>query len=430
MVSLQYKMVINGKRPLSGSVRAQGAKNAALPVLAASILLKGETLEIRRVPKLHDVFTMADLLRHLGAEVKYENDTVKISVPDELAWDTPKALVRKMRASSLVLGPLLARTGRAVLPLPGGCAIGSRPIDLHLKGLAKLGADIQLEHGAVQARAKGLKGAKIYLDFPSVGATENIMMAAVFAKGETIIENAAREPEIVNLSEALKAMGCKIDGVGTGTIHLEGVDSLCGTAIDIIPDRIEASTFLLAGAITRGTVNVTGVIPEHLDAIIAKLEEAGIGLEIGEDTVTVKAEEPLKSVSLKTLPYPGFPTDVQPQFTAFMSTTKGTSVIQESVFESRFSHVSELKKMGAQIELQGNTAVVTGTDQLKGAEVRATDLRAGASLVLAGLAAEDETAVYGLGHIWRGYEGFDEKIRNLGGKVQVQLSDENGEPKW
>jgi UDP-N-acetylglucosamine 1-carboxyvinyltransferase len=373
---------------------------------------------------------MADLLRHLGAEVKYENNTVKISVPDELAWDTPKALVRKMRASSLVLGPLLARTGRAVLPLPGGCAIGSRPIDLHLKGLAKLGADIQLEHGAVQARAKGLKGAKIYLDFPSVGATENIMMAAVFAKGETIIENAAREPEIVNLSEALKAMGCKIDGVGTGTIHLEGVDSLGGTAIDIIPDRIEASTFLLAGAITRGIVTVTGVIPEHLDAIIAKLEEAGIGLEIGEDTVTVKAEEPLKSVSLKTLPYPGFPTDVQPQFTAFMSTTKGTSVIQESVFESRFSHVSELKKMGAQIELQGNTAVVTGTDQLKGAEVRATDLRAGASLVLAGLAAEDETVVYGLGHIWRGYEGFDEKIRNLGGKVQVQLSDENGEPKW
>jgi UDP-N-acetylglucosamine 1-carboxyvinyltransferase len=208
------------------------------------------------------------------------------------------------------------------------------------------------------------------------------------------------------------------------------VDSLGGTAIDIIPDRIEASTFLLAGAITRGIVTVTGVIPEHLDAIIAKLEEAGIGLEIGEDTVTVKAEEPLKSVSLKTLPYPGFPTDVQPQFTAFMSTTKGTSVIQESVFESRFSHVSELKKMGAQIELQGNTAVVTGTDQLKGAEVRATDLRAGASLVLAGLAAEDETVVYGLGHIWRGYEGFDEKIRNLGGKVQVQLSDENGEPKW
>jgi len=423
-------MTIQGKTPLSGSVRAQGAKNAALPVLAAALLLKGQTMTIRRVPKLHDVFTMADLLRHLGVDVNHEDDVMTLSVPDELAWDTPKALVRKMRASSLVLGPLLARAGRAVLPLPGGCAIGSRPIDLHLKGLSKLGADIQLEHGAVHAKTKGLKGAKIYLDFPSVGATENIMMAAAFAKGETVIENAAREPEIINLSEALAAMGCKIDGIGTGTIHMQGTDSLQGATVDIIPDRIEASTFLLAGAITRGDVTVTGVIPEHLDAIIAKLEETGVGLKTGTDTITVNASDPLKSVSLKTLPYPGFPTDVQPQFTAFMSTTKGTSIIQESVFESRFSHVSELKRMGAQIELQGNTAVVTGTDQLKGADVRATDLRAGAALVLAGLAADDETTVYRLGHIWRGYEGLDEKIRGLGGNVQVVPSDENGEPKW
>jgi UDP-N-acetylglucosamine 1-carboxyvinyltransferase len=225
-------------------------------------------------------------------------------------------------------------------------------------------------------------------------------------------------------------MGCKIDGIGTGTIHMQGTDSLQGATVDIIPDRIEASTFLLAGAITRGDVTVTGVIPEHLDAIIAKLEETGVGLKTGTDTITVNASDPLKSISLKTLPYPGFPTDVQPQFTAFMSTTKGTSIIQESVFESRFSHVSELKRMGAQIELQGNTAVVTGTDQLKGADVRATDLRAGAALVLAGLAADDETTVYRLGHIWRGYEGLDEKIRGLGGNIQVVPSDENGEPKW
>lgn len=427
---MQYKMVIQGKARLSGCVRAQGAKNAALPVLAAALLLKGQTMVIKRVPKLHDVFTMADLLRHLGAEVRHEDDVMTVSVPDELAWDTPKALVRKMRASSLVLGPLLARAKRAVLPLPGGCAIGSRPIDLHLKGLSKLGADIQLEHGAVHAKTEGLKGAKIYLDFPSVGATENIMMAAAFAQGETVIENAAREPEIVNLANALVAMGCEIDGIGTGTIHLKGTDSLEGTTVDIIPDRIEASTFLLAGAITRGKVTVTDVIPEHLDAIVAKLEETGVHVEAGSDAITVDASDPLKSVSLKTLPYPGFPTDVQPQFTAFMSTTKGTSIIQESVFESRFSHVSELKRMGAQIELQGNTAVVTGTDQLKGADVRATDLRAGAALVLAGLAAEDETTVYRLGHLWRGYEALDGKIRDLGGKVQVVPSDENGEPKW
>lgn len=348
-------MLIHGGVPLRGSIIVQGSKNSALPVIAASLLLKNKSIKIRRVPKLQDVFTMADLLRHLGATVDFSDNEMDIYVPDDLAWDTPKTLVRKMRASSLVLGPLLARTGRAILPLPGGCAIGSRPIDLHLKGLVKLGASIDLVHGAVHATANGLKGAKIYLDFPSVGATENLLMAATFAKGETVIENAAREPEIANLIETLKLMGCFIEGTGTGTLRVVGTDDLCAADVEIIPDRIEASTYLIAGAATRGDVTVRKVIPEHLDAIIAKLEEVGLGTEIMTDSVRVFYKSNLKSVSLKTLPYPGFPTDVQPQFSALMSTTEGTSIIQESVFESRFMHLSELKRMGANIELQGNT---------------------------------------------------------------------------
>ncbi|HBG14383.1 MAG TPA: UDP-N-acetylglucosamine 1-carboxyvinyltransferase, partial [Synergistaceae bacterium] len=275
-------MLIHGGKPLEGSVIVQGAKNAALPVIASSLLLRDRTLRLKRVPKLQDVFTMADLLRHLGASINFKDNEMSIFVPDELNWETPKSLVRKMRASSLVLGPLLARTGRAILPLPGGCAIGSRPIDLHLKGLVKLGANINLVHGAVHASADGLKGAKIYLDFPSVGATENLLMAAVFAEGETVIENAAREPEIRNLIETLNLMGCSIEGAGTGTLHVRGTGDLEGAEIEIIPDRIEASTYLIAGAATRGDVTVTRVIPEHLDAITAKLEEAGVGIETGE----------------------------------------------------------------------------------------------------------------------------------------------------
>ncbi|HDQ93127.1 MAG TPA: UDP-N-acetylglucosamine 1-carboxyvinyltransferase [Synergistetes bacterium] len=423
-------MLIHGGATLNGTVEVQGAKNAALPVIAASLLLKDKSLKIRRVPKLQDVFTMAELLRHLGAKVDFRGNDMNISVPDELAWETPKTLVRKMRASSLVLGPLLARTGRAILPLPGGCAIGSRPIDLHLKGLVKLGASIDLVHGAVHATANGLKGAKIYLDFPSVGATENLLMAAVFADGETVIENAAREPEIANLIETLRLMGCAIEGAGTGTLRITGTGDLGPAEVEVIPDRIEASTYLIAGAATRGDVTVSNVITEHLDAIIAKLEETGVGVEIGENTVRVFPRSPLKSVSLKTLPYPGFPTDVQPQFSALMSTTDGTSIIQESVFESRFLHVSELKRMGANIEVQGNTAVVTGVPRLNGADVRATDLRAGAALVIAGLSSTEDTSVFGLGHIWRGYEGMDEKIRSLGGDVHIVISEENGDNKW
>jgi len=427
---MNYKMVVRGGSPLKGEVAVQGAKNAALPVMASALLLSDATLSLKRVPRLQDVYTMADLLRDLGAKVCYTDSEMSITAPSRLGWETPKELVRKMRASSLVLGPLLARTGKAVLPLPGGCAIGSRPIDLHLKGLAKLGASIDLVHGAVHARASKLTGARIYLDFPSVGATENLLMAAVFAEGETVIENAAREPEIQNLVDTLVLMGCDIDGAGTGALKIQGTRELTGADIEIIPDRIEASTFLLAGAATRGNVTVKNVIPEHLDAITAKLEETGVGVNITDRQVTVTADETPRSVSLKTLPYPGFPTDVQPQFMAFLSTTSGTSIVKESVFESRFLHVSELKRMGANIELQGNTAVVSGVPRLNGADVRATDLRAGASLVIAALSAPDETTVYRLGHIWRGYEAIDEKIRLLGGDVSVIPSDENGEPKW
>lgn len=425
------KMLIKGGNPLSGEVTTQGAKNAALPVIAASLLLKGKRLKIKDVPKLEDIYTMADLLRQLGVEVNHVDHSMILSVPEDLCWETPKALVSKMRASSLVLGPLLARMGKAVLPLPGGCAIGSRPIDLHLKGLVKLGAEVELLHGAVHAKAKELRGTRIYLDFPSVGATENIMMAAVFAKGETVIENAAREPEITNLAEALKLMGCNIEGVGTGIIHIEGTDSLEETEVKIIPDRIEAGTYIVAGAITRGKVKVKNVTLEHIDATLAKLEETGVTVEVEKDAVTVDARDcKMKGVSLKTLPYPGFPTDMQPQFTALLTIAEGTSVIKETIFESRFLHVSELKRMGADIELQGNTAIVNGVPKLKGAEVRATDLRAGAALVLAGLAAEDETVVYGLGHIRRGYEDFQNKLKALGGDVEELPSEEDGSAKW
>ena len=412
-------MKIIGGVPLRGSIEAQGAKNATLPVMAAAILLKNQKLNISRVPDLLDVNTMADLLRSLGASVTFAAHEMEISVPDEISWETPSDLVRKMRASSLVLGPLLARCGRAVMPLPGGCSIGSRPIDLHLKGLTRMGASIELVHGAVHATTKGLVGSRIYLDFPSVGATENLMMAAVFAKGETVLENTAREPEIFNLVEALRSMGASIEADGTGVIRISGVDTLESASSRIIPDRIEACTYILAGVATGGEVTVTDIIPNHIDSLLAKLEEAGASLEVGENQVTVYPGERIKSVSLKTLPYPGFPTDLQPQIMTALCLAQGTSVIQESVFQSRFLHVSELNKMGAKIDIQSNSAVITGVERFTGADVVATDLRAGAALVIAGLAAGDTTMVYHLGHISRGYEAMDEKLRHLGARVQV-----------
>ena len=421
---MESKLKINGGRPLKGTVTAQGAKNATLPVMAAAILLKGKKLSLKRVPELLDVLTMADLLRSLGARVTFADSEMEIHVPEEISWETPSDLVRKMRASSLVLGPLLARCGKAVMPLPGGCSIGSRPIDLHLKGLSRMGATIDLVHGAVRATAKELTGTRIYLDFPSVGATENLMMAAVFAKGETVLENTAREPEIVNLVETLRSMGAVIEAEGTGVVRIQGVDTLSDASSRIIPDRIEACTYILAGAATNGEVTVTDIIPNHIDSLLAKLEETGASITVGENAVTIHPSGRLKAVSLKTLPYPGFPTDLQPQVMAALCLAEGTSVIHESVFQSRFLHVSELNKMGAKIDLQGNAAVISGVESLTGADVVATDLRAGAALVLAGLAAHDCTFVYQLGHIHRGYEDMDRKLRSIGADVAVVPAEE------
>jgi len=408
---------INGGTPLKGKVKVQGSKNAALPVMAAALLLDNGEVHLRNVPKLLDVQTMSDLLVSLGAVVKRDDHTMTIEIEGEPAWETPSSLVRKMRASSLVLGPLLARCGRVILPLPGGCAIGSRPMDLHFKGLSKMGAQIELDKGAVIARADKLVGARIYLDFPSVGATENLLMAAVLAKGETLIENAAREPEIDNLVRALKSMGAAIEGEGTGILRVRGQKELNPATIDIIPDRIEAATYLLAGAITRGDVTVKGVIAEHLNALLAKLDEAGIEVINKENELRVNSPDRPRGLTVKTMPYPGFSTDLQPQMMALLSLAEGTSVIYETIFESRFLHASELQKMGAQIELQGNTAIIHGQSSLIGAEVYATDLRGGAALVLAGLAAEGETVVYDVHHLYRGYENMAEKLILLGAEV-------------
>lgn len=422
------RLLIRGGQPLVGSVVTQGAKNAALPVMASSLLLRGGTLTLERVPDLQDIHTMADLLRHLGVGVTFEEGRMTISVPEKIGWETPADLVRRMRASSLVLGPLVARCHRAVLPLPGGCAIGSRPIDFHLKALVRMGAEIDLEHGSVHARTDGLSASRIYFDFPSVGATENILMAAALTPGESTIENAAREPEIVNLAETLRAMGAKIEGEGTGTIHVEGTANLHSAHVRIIPDRIEASTYLLAGVMTHGAVTVEEINPEYLEALTFKLEEAGVPVRQTESSLSVDCREgSWGGISLKTLPYPGFPTDIQPQTMATLCLADGTSVIHESVFDSRYIHVSEFKRMGCKIDIQGNTAVVTGIRQPVAAEVHASDLRAGAALILLGLSAEGETIVCRMKHVWRGYERIVEKLRSLGADIELLPDEENPE---
>lgn len=420
---MSNKLKIIGNNPLNGEVKIQGAKNAALPIMAASLLLKNAALNINNVPILKDITTMADLLRELGSDVEFQGNRVTIKASDQSNWETPVSLVQRMRASSLVLGPLLAREGKAIMPLPGGCSIGSRPLDLHLKGLIKMGASIDVKHGAINATTDGLKGCRIYLDFPSVGATENLMMAAVLADGQTVLENVAREPEITNLVYTLRMMGAIIEGEGTGVIKIEGNADLHSATIDVIPDRIAACTYLLAGVVTNGEVSVTGVVPQHFDSLLAKLEEASVKVLTESDRVTVfPSRDSVHSISMKTLPYPGFPTDVQPQLMTMMALSKGTSIIKESIFESRFMHASELKKMGADIELQGNTAIIKGVNSLNCAEVMATDLRAGAALILAGLATKGETIVCNLEHVERGYENIDVLLRNLGANVELQCS--------
>jgi UDP-N-acetylglucosamine 1-carboxyvinyltransferase len=371
---------------------------------------------------------MADLLRHLGAEISFDNGRMTIDIPEELRWETPAELVRKMRASSLVLGPLVARCGAAVLPLPGGCAIGSRPIDFHLKGLARMGASIDLEQGSVHARTSGLSATRVVFDFPSVGATENILMTAALTPGESVIENAAREPEISNLAQALRAMGAYVEGDGTGVIIVKGVSELKSATVRIIPDRIEASTYLLAGLMTRGRVTLNGINPEYLAALISKLEEAGVNVETTENSIFLDASgKNWRGVTLTTSPYPGFPTDVQPQIMAALCMADGTSVIHESVFDSRYVHVAEFRRMGGKIDTLGNTVVVIGVPRLAGAEVRASDLRAGAALILMGLAAEGQTVVRELKHVWRGYENLMEKMLSLGAEMKLLPSEDGGE---
>jgi UDP-N-acetylglucosamine 1-carboxyvinyltransferase len=410
-------MVIQGGRRLVGDVRISGAKNAALPILAATLLGKG-TCTLSNVPAVVDVFTMSKVLSHLGATVDANGDRFAVSVQTITTCEAPYDLVKTMRASVLVLGPLLARWGEAVVSLPGGCAIGARPINLHLSALEKMGAEVTITHGNVHARIKGrLKGARIYFDRQTVTGTENIMMAACLAEGTTIIENAAREPEIADLAQFLIKRGARISGAGTDVIMVEGVPELRGADHEIVPDRIEAGTYLVAGAITGGDVHIERCRPDHCEAMIAKLLEAGLDLTVEKEAIRVRATGRPRSVDCKTLPYPGFPTDMQAQLMALMAVSNGSSVITETVFESRFIHVTELHRMGADIRIEGNHAVVTGVERLSGAPVMASDLRASACLILAGLAAEGETRVDRVYHLDRGYERLDGKLAGLGAAV-------------
>ncbi len=414
------KFIITQAAPLKGKVKVSGAKNSVLPIMAASLLADGIS-RIDEVPYLNDVLIMRDLLISLGARVTLDKEKGRLTIdPGKISGTVaPYELVNKMRASFLVLGPLLAKVGRARVSLPGGCAIGTRPVDLHLKGFSAMGAKITQGHGYIEAQAKdGLKGNKIYLDFPSVGATENIMMAAVLSKGQTIIENAAIEPEVVDLATYLTAMGADIKGAGTDTIRINGVRSLKGASHAIIPDRIEAGTYMLAAAVTGGDITVENVVTEHLKPVIAKLREAGVEVSEELTSVRVQAGDRLKAVDIKTHPYPGFPTDMQSPMTALLSTAKGTSIVIETIFENRFMHISELKRMGANIKIDGRSAVIEGKPVLTGAEVKATDLRAGAALVIAGLAAKGVTEITDIEHIDRGYVNMDEKLNAMGASIK------------
>ncbi|MBT2727721.1 UDP-N-acetylglucosamine 1-carboxyvinyltransferase [Bacillus sp. ISL-75] len=413
------KIIVRGGKRLDGTVKVEGAKNAVLPVLAATLLASDGKSVIRDVPTLSDVYTINEVLRNLNAEVSFENNTVVVDASRVLKDEAPFEYVRKMRASVLVMGSLLARNGRARVALPGGCAIGSRPIDQHLKGFEAMGASVKVGNGFIEAEVNGrLKGAKIYLDFPSVGATENIMMAATLAVGTTIIENVAKEPEIVDLANFLNSMGAKVRGAGTGTLRIEGVDVLFGAEHHIIPDRIEAGTFMVAAAITGGNVLVKGAVPEHLSSLIAKMVEMGITIREEEDGVRVIGTDRLKAVDIKTMPHPGFPTDMQSQMMALLLRANGTSMITETVFENRFMHVEEFRRMNADIKIEGRSVILNGSSNLQGAEVSATDLRAAAALILTGLVSEGLTRVTELKHLDRGYVDFHGKLASLGADIE------------
>ncbi len=416
------KFLVQKSAPLNGEVKISGSKNAVLPIMAATLLTE-EQCSIKDVPALRDVDVMCRLLEELGATIDkdLDNNQVDIKASGNIKYEAPYDLVKMMRASILVLGALLLRTGRAVINLPGGCAIGRRPVELHLKGLKALGVKIdekQLERGIVDAEAEKLHGSTIYLDFPSVGATEVIIMAAALAEGTTLIENAAQEPEIVDLANFLNKMGARIKGAGTDNIKVEGVSRLKGVSHHVIPDRIEAGTFMIGAAITKGNVLIKNIVPDHLKAVIAKLRECGVDIEMTDEGMRVRGDvNPLVSTDVKTLPYPGFPTDMQSPFMALLTVAKGPSVVIETVFENRFMHVGEFNRMGANIKTDGNCAIIPGDKSLQGAQVVATDLRAGAAVVLTGLVAEGTTEVTQVYHIDRGYEHFADKLRALGANI-------------
>lgn len=415
------KIVIKGGNKLTGEVKVEGAKNAVLPILTASLLASDKPSKLVNVPALSDVETINNVLTTLNADVTYKKDenAVVVDATKTLNEEAPYEYVSKMRASILVMGPLLARLGHAIVALPGGCAIGSRPIEQHIKGFEALGAEIHLENGNIYANAKdGLKGTSIHLDFPSVGATQNIIMAASLAKGKTLIENAAKEPEIVDLANYINEMGGRITGAGRDTITINGVESLHGVEHAIIPDRIEAGTLLIAGAITRGDIFVRGAIKEHMASLVYKLEEMGVELDYQEDGIRVRAEGELQPVDIKTLPHPGFPTDMQSQMMALLLTANGHKVVTETVFENRFMHVAEFKRMNANINVEGRSAKLEGKSQLQGAQVKATDLRAAAALILAGLVADGKTSVTELTHLDRGYVDLHGKLKQLGADIE------------
>ncbi|MDD2211534.1 MAG: UDP-N-acetylglucosamine 1-carboxyvinyltransferase [Desulfitobacteriaceae bacterium] len=411
------RYVITGKQSLTGTIRVSGAKNASLPLLAAALLAEG-TSTLLEIPRLADITHMIEVLEHLGCRVKRQNEALLIDAGSIDCWEVDESLMRKMRASNLILGPILARNRRVRIAMPGGCAIGSRPMDQHIKGLTNLGVRVLEKHGYIEAWADELHGADVYLDLPSVGATENIMMAAVLAKGVTLIHNAAREPEIIDLQNYLTKMGAKVRGAGMDTIRIEGVDFLKPAEHTVIPDRIEAGTHLAAAVMTQGDIMVQNVIPEHLEIIIAKLRLIGAEVWQGDDFIRIRQKGRIKPVDCKTMAYPGFPTDMQPQFMAMLSCVEGTSIITETIFENRFQHVDELRRMGANITVEGRTAIIRGVPTLEGAFVEATDLRAGAALFLAGLAAEEVTVLENVNFIDRGYENIEQKYRQVGAKLR------------
>lgn len=425
-----YKIYVRGGQRLLGNVRIHGAKNAVLPIIAAAILASDGVSVIHEACALEDVQIMMQVLMDLGIGIEYKHSTINVDSHHIRSTEARYELVRKMRASILVMGPLLARLGAVKIALPGGCPIGVRPIDQHLKGFEAMGVEIEFGMGCINAKVKGrLQGAKIYLDIASVGATENIMMAATLAAGITVIENAAKEPEIVDLAHFLNAMGAHIHGAGTDRIRIEGVSQLHGAEHTVIPDRIEAGTYMIAAAITGGNVYIDGIIPDHLTTVISKLQEMGVMIEINENGLRVSAEHPLRTVDVKTFPYPGFPTDMQSQMMALLMTVEGTSVITENVFENRFMHVEAFNRMKGHIKVDGRTAIVSGNSKLAGSKVAATDLRAGAALILAALAADGDTEISGIHHIDRGYVDIVSKLHELGADILRKEAMDNVEAK-